>query len=108
MCRVEHSVKFYLGTCEGESHIVTSGVIPAIATAIVIGSVATVIGACSVATVSAMSPTAANIVELVEASALDTIIDGCYLVYHRDRCWNGCRDHYWNSSDQRSRLCGWR
>ena len=66
-----HPIEPDLYSIEGDGHVVVYGIIPAITTVIGIGRTGILI-----TTVSAMSPTTANIVELVEASALDTIIDG--------------------------------
>src|SRR5437879_2181256 len=103
-----HSIELDLCSIKSNTHVVIYGIIPAIAA--VIGTDRIGI---ALATTSAMTPTIADIVELVEASAHDTIIDGKYLAYSHSgtRNWSRCRcrDHRcWNRRDLWSRLCSCR
>src|SRR6266699_3058762 len=99
MIWIEHPIEFDLDASKGQGYIVVACSIPAIAI-IVFARIA-------LAGVAVMSPiTATNIVELVETSALDTIIDGCCLAYNRTRNWSRRRDHSRSRDDPRSRLYG--
>src|SRR6266849_8693909 len=78
MRRTNHPIELDLCSIKGNGHVVIYSIIPAIAAIIGIGRIPT-------ATASTVSPTITNIVELVGASALDAIIDCCYVEHDRGR-----------------------